>query len=99
MIVAELSPPGSCTGSGVVREEHVVLELRSARVAKWHAHVLDLLDECVRSVNDGEWRCSLAAAMAKQLSLYTSLSDEKVILFHFKDFFSDPCIYLSYATG
>lgn len=79
-IMDELSPPGSCTGSGVVREEHVVLELRSARVAKWHAHVLDLLDECVRSVNDGEWRCSLAAAMAKQLSLYTSLSDEKAFL-------------------
>ncbi|KHN73012.1 Maestro heat-like repeat-containing protein family member 1 [Toxocara canis] len=79
-IMGELSPPGSFPGSGVMREEHVVLELRSSRVAKWHAHVLDLLDECVRSVNDGEWRCSLAAAMAKQLGLYSSLPDEKAFL-------------------
>ncbi|VDK56505.1 unnamed protein product, partial [Anisakis simplex] len=79
-IIDELSPPGSCTGSGVMREENQVIELRSSRVAKWHAHVLDLLDECVKNVNDGEWRCALAAAMAKQLSLYTNLSDEKAFL-------------------
>lgn len=56
-------------------------ELRLARVARWHAHVLDLLHACIRSVNDGEWRCALAAAMGKQLNLYGDAPEEKVIYY------------------
>ncbi|MFH4977538.1 hypothetical protein AB6A40_004247 [Gnathostoma spinigerum] len=79
-ILNDLCPPGSSNKSNVIKEGHVMVEPRSARVARWHAHVLDFLNFCVVGVNDGEWRCSLAAAMAKQITLCNNQPDEKALL-------------------
>ncbi|KAK6107053.1 hypothetical protein QQG55_26690 [Brugia pahangi] len=72
-----LSPPLNSTMEG---GNSAVCELRLARIARWHAHILDLLDLCVRNVNDGEWRCAFAAAMGKQFNLYSDAPEEKAFL-------------------
>lgn len=77
MLILGLSPPGTLSDT-IEGGSSAVCELRLARIARWHAHVLDLLDLCVRNVNDGEWRCALAAAMGKQFNLYGDAPEEKV---------------------
>ncbi|KAM3720959.1 Maestro heat-like repeat-containing protein family member [Dirofilaria immitis] len=74
-----LSPPGALNNT-LEGGNSAVCELRLARIARWHAHILDLLDSCVRNVNDGEWRCALAAAMGKQFNLYVDAPEEKAFL-------------------
>ncbi|VDD86087.1 unnamed protein product [Enterobius vermicularis] len=78
MSINELSPlhsPGSSK-----RRDHGTIELRSTRVAQWHERVYNFISACVTSVDDEEWRCALAAAMGKQLSLYVGRASEKAFL-------------------
>uniref|UniRef100_A0A915PME6 HEAT repeat protein n=1 Tax=Setaria digitata TaxID=48799 RepID=A0A915PME6_9BILA len=79
VILKGLSPPGTLNNT-MEGGRNDICELRLARIARWHAHVLDLLDLCLRNVNDGEWRCTLAAAMGKQFNLYTDIPEEKAFL-------------------
>ncbi|VDK72692.1 unnamed protein product [Onchocerca ochengi] len=79
VVLKSLSPPGTLNNA-VEGGSSAVCELRLARIARWHAHILDLLDLCVKNVNDGEWRCALAAAMGKQFNLYGDAPEEKAFL-------------------
>ncbi|KAL3998802.1 hypothetical protein ACH3XW_16520 [Acanthocheilonema viteae] len=79
VVLKSLSPPGT-VNSTMEGGRSAVYELRLTRIARWHAHILDLLDFCVRNVNDGEWRCALAAAMGKQFNLYGDAPEEKAFL-------------------
>ncbi|VDM94933.1 unnamed protein product [Thelazia callipaeda] len=79
-LISDLSSPGTLMNNVIEKEDGDVCELRLARVARWHAHVLDLLEHCIKNVNDGEWRCALAAAMAKQFDLYNDAPEEKAFL-------------------
>ncbi|TKR59593.1 hypothetical protein L596_029241 [Steinernema carpocapsae] len=55
-------------------------ELKWTRVEKWHAHVLDFLAAVMKAEKSGDWRSNLAAAMGKQLHLYSQLPHEKAFL-------------------
>ncbi|CAG9530361.1 unnamed protein product [Cercopithifilaria johnstoni] len=79
VVLKSLSPPGTVNNT-MEGGSSAVFELRLTRIARWHAHILDLLDLCVKNVNDGEWRCALAAAMGKQFNLYGNAPEEKAFL-------------------
>ncbi|KAI6225611.1 Maestro heat-like repeat-containing protein family member 1 [Aphelenchoides besseyi] len=42
------------------------------RIQKWQLAILDVLDSILQIVKDGEWRESLAAALAQQFGLYSA---------------------------
>ncbi|VDK86297.1 unnamed protein product [Litomosoides sigmodontis] len=79
IVLQSLSPPGTVNNT-MEGGSSAVCELRLTRIARWHAHILDLLDLCAKNVNDGEWRCALAAAMGKQFNLYGDAPEEKAFL-------------------
>lgn len=70
-----LSPRGATEANENSRNS--VCELRLTRVGRWHTNILNFLNICIKSVNDGEWRCAVAASMGKQLDIYGDAPEEK----------------------
>ena len=60
--------------------DYTTVALKCAKTQRWQAAILDVLDSCIQTVIEGEWREKLAAAMSQQLRLYLNQPQDRCFL-------------------